>query len=43
MNILVNLSGKNFVIKGGDRICQMVIGKQEKADWVNLENLIENE
>lgn len=30
--ILVNLSKENFVIEEGERICQMVIAKQEKAE-----------
>ena len=41
--ILINLSEEKFVIKDGERICQMVIAKHEKADWVNVENLIETE
>jgi dUTP pyrophosphatase len=31
--ILVNLSKENFVIEDGERICQMVISKHEKAEW----------
>jgi len=31
--ILVNLSDKEFIIEDGERICQMVIAKHEKADW----------
>jgi len=31
--ILINLSGEDFVIKDGERICQMVIAKHEKAEW----------
>lgn len=41
--ILINLSGEKFVIKDGERICQMVIAKNEKVDWVNVENLRETE
>lgn len=41
--ILINLSDAKFVIKDGERICQMVISKHEKADWINVENLIETE
>lgn len=41
--ILVNLSIENFVIKDGERICQMVIAKHEKADWVRVDNLLETE
>ena len=37
--ILINLSDEDFVIKDGDRICQMVIAKYEKAEWVVTESL----
>ena len=39
--VLINLSKKNFVIKDGERICQMVIAKHEKAEWVKVDNLLE--
>lgn len=41
--ILVNLSKEDFVIKDGERICQMVIAKHEKAEWVAVDNLIETD
>lgn len=41
--ILINLSNENFVIKDGDRICQMVIAKHEKAEWIIVDSLIETE
>lgn len=41
--ILVNLSIEDFVIKDGERICQMVIAKHEKAEWINVDNLLESE
>ena len=31
--ILVNLSEEIFVVKDGERICQMIISKHEKAEW----------
>lgn len=37
--ILVNLSSEDFVIKDGDRICQMVIARHEQAEWVEVEEL----
>lgn len=37
--ILINLSNEEFVIKDGERICQMVIAAHEKADWVQVEEL----
>jgi dUTP pyrophosphatase len=39
--ILINLSQENFIIKDGERICQMVIARHEKAEWVMVENLLE--
>jgi dUTP pyrophosphatase len=39
--ILVNLSQEEFVIKNGERICQMIISKHEKVDWSNVEILEE--
>lgn len=37
--ILVNLSTSAFVIKDGERICQMVIAHYERARWVESESL----
>ena len=37
--ILINLSDQDFVIEQGDRICQMIIAKYEKADFSNVELL----
>jgi len=39
--ILINLSQDDFVIKSGDRICQMIVSKHEKIDWNNVEILEE--
>lgn len=39
--ILINLSNQPFIINDGDRICQMVISKYEKAEWVEVETLDE--
>jgi dUTP pyrophosphatase len=41
--ILVNLSSDEFVIKNGERICQMVIAKHEKAQWKETISLQETE
>ena len=41
--ILVNLSDENFVIKDGERICQMIITKHEKAEWISVDNLKDSE
>lgn len=37
--ILVNLSTDDFVIKSGERICQMVISKHEKASLIEVDVL----
>ncbi len=37
--ILINLSEEIFVVKDGERICQMVLAKHEKAEWVETEEL----
>jgi dUTP pyrophosphatase len=39
--ILVNLSEEDFVIKDGERICQMIIARHEKAEWVETHSLEE--
>ena len=41
--ILINLSSEEFLIKDGERIAQMVIGKHEQAEWVLSESLEESE
>ena len=41
--ILINLSNQEFTIKSGERICQMVIAKHEKAEFVEVEEISETE
>lgn len=41
--ILVNLSNDDFVIKDGERICQMIIAKHERAEWIEVEELKETD
>lgn len=41
--ILINLSNEDFTIKSGDRICQMVIAKHEKAEFVEVNEISETE
>jgi len=41
--ILINLSQDNFTIKSGERICQMVIAKHEKAEFVEVNEISETE
>lgn len=31
--ILINLSGEDFVIRNGERICQMVVARHENVEW----------
>jgi dUTP pyrophosphatase len=37
--ILINLSDESFVIKDGERICQMIIARHEKAEWEKVKEL----
>ena len=39
--ILINLSGEEFVIENGERICQMVVASHETAEWQLVEKLEE--
>ncbi|MFN8241974.1 MAG: dUTP diphosphatase [Bacteroidales bacterium] len=39
--ILVNLSDTDFVISDGERICQMIIARHEKARWIEASELEE--
>jgi dUTP pyrophosphatase len=41
--ILINHSNEPFVIKDGERICQMVINKYETIDWEECETLDETD
>ena len=38
--ILINLSAEEFVIEGGERICQMVVARHETVQW-NLTEILE--
>jgi len=41
--ILFNLSNQDVVINDGERIAQMIINKHEKAEWIEVDKLIETE
>ena len=41
--ILINLSGTDFVIKNGERICQMIINKYERFQWKLVVELSDTE
>lgn len=34
--ILVNLSNEAYLLKPGERICQMVVAKHERVEWDNV-------
>jgi dUTP pyrophosphatase len=40
--ILVNLSNEVFIVEDGERICQMIIARHEKAEWENTDNLADS-
>ena len=40
--ILINLSGEEFVVESGERICQMVINKVETISWSEVTSLEES-
>ena len=37
--IIINLSKEKFIIKNGDRICQMIINKYENIEWKKVYEL----
>ncbi len=39
--ILINLSQEEFVVNDGERICQMIIARHEKAEWIETSTLNE--
>jgi dUTP pyrophosphatase len=39
--IVVNLSNVPFVINDGERICQMVVARHERVEWIPVEHLAE--
>ena len=41
--ILINLSKKTFLIRNGERICQMIISKHERIEWEITSELNETE
>ena len=43
INILVNLSNEKFVIKDGERICQMIIAKHDKEEWESVDALMKSD
>lgn len=41
--ILINLSSEEFIVNDGERIAQMIIAPHERAEWVQVEELLETE
>lgn len=41
--VLINLSDEKFVIKDGERICQIIITKHERAEWIVVDELVKTE
>jgi dUTP pyrophosphatase len=41
MVIMVNLSAEDFMVRDGDRIAQMIISRHEKAEWEEVDELME--
>lgn len=41
--ILVNLSSETYAIKPGERICQMIVNKFEKVEWIEVDKLMDSE
>lgn len=41
--LLINLGDKDFIIKNGDRIAQMVFAKYEKVNFLEVKNLDDTE
>ena len=41
--ILVNLSDKIYIVKDGERICQMIISRHEKVEWELVQSLNQTE
>lgn len=41
--ILINLSSQDFLVKDGERICQMIINKHETVQWKAVDSLEKSE
>ena len=41
--LLVNFSDTDFIVNDGERIAQMIIAKHENADFIEVEELDDNE
>jgi dUTP pyrophosphatase len=41
--IMINLSDRDYLIKDGERICQMIISKHERVEWTRVDELEETD
>lgn len=41
--ILINVSNEDFIIKDGERICQMIIAEHKTIQWIETSNLSSTE
>lgn len=41
--ILINLSHEDFIVKDGERICQMIISKHQQIEWIPVEVMSETD
>ena len=39
--IVINLSNEPFIINDGERICQMIVSRHERVEWIPSEQLTE--
>jgi dUTP pyrophosphatase len=37
--ILINISSVEYTVNNGERICQMIISKHEKAQWISVNEI----
>jgi dUTP pyrophosphatase len=41
--IVINLSEEEYTVANGERICQMVVAKHERIEWLNVDELGDTE
>ncbi|MPM37313.1 Deoxyuridine 5'-triphosphate nucleotidohydrolase [bioreactor metagenome] len=39
----MNLSSEDFIINDGERICQMIIARHARVEWLQVDDLDETE
>jgi dUTP pyrophosphatase len=43
MAIVVNLSNRDVILKKGDRICQIILGKLHDYEFIETDELLDSE